>query len=244
MKRRIRVRFLREDAGFTLPEMMVTIMVMLVVLFALYSIFNMSIRVFSFGNDKIEAVENARLGLERMERELRAAYPVNNTDGSDADLRPDSSHMFFNISSPTSPSLPSSPYDEITFGNDLNGDKRISCPIAPPTDTRCEYVTYKLSPDPADPNAPRTLRRVSSNSPSDPGQDVIEYVRPDDSSTATVDEGLRLIPLKASLDPNDPATSEDQVRAMRIELSIRVEGGQQDGTQTLTTNVALRNRGN
>ncbi len=53
---------LSEEGGFTLPELMVTMVMMLTVLFALYSIFDMSIRVFSFGNHKVEAVENARLG--------------------------------------------------------------------------------------------------------------------------------------------------------------------------------------
>ncbi|MDP9439349.1 MAG: hypothetical protein M3P49_11490 [Actinomycetota bacterium] len=224
--------------------MMVTIVVMIVVLFALFSVFDMSIRVFSFGNNKVEAVENARLGLEKMEREMRAAYPVNNTDGADADVRPDASHMFFNLSNPSSPSAPASPYDQVTFGNDLNGDKQITCPVSV-TDPRCEYITYKLSPDPADPSSARTLRRANSNVAGDAGEDVVEYVRPDDASTATVDEGLRITPLKASLNPNDPAAAEDQIRAVRIELAVRVEGaGQQnDVLQKLSTNVTLRNRG-
>lgn len=68
-------RLLRDERGFSLPEVLVTMLMMLTVLFALYSIFDMSLRVFSFGNDKVEAVENARLGMERMEREIRAAYP-------------------------------------------------------------------------------------------------------------------------------------------------------------------------
>jgi hypothetical protein len=41
----------REESGFILPELMVTMVMMRTVLFALYSIFDMSIRVFSFGND-------------------------------------------------------------------------------------------------------------------------------------------------------------------------------------------------
>lgn len=69
-------RLLKDERGFSLPELLVTMLMMLTVMFALYSIFDMSLRVFSFGNDKVEAVENARLGLERMEREIRAAYPV------------------------------------------------------------------------------------------------------------------------------------------------------------------------
>ena len=56
---------------------------MLTVLFALYSIFDMSLRVFGFGSDKVEAVENARLGLEKMERELRGAYPYDKAGGEE-----------------------------------------------------------------------------------------------------------------------------------------------------------------
>ena len=71
----MRDRLLRDEDGFTLTEVLVTMMMMILVMFALYSIFDMSIRVFKFGNDKVEAVENARIGLFKMEREIRAAYP-------------------------------------------------------------------------------------------------------------------------------------------------------------------------
>lgn len=72
-------RLAREEGGFTLVEVLVTMMMMILVMFALYSIFDMSIRVFSFGNDKVEATENARIGLSKMEREIRAAYPFDRT---------------------------------------------------------------------------------------------------------------------------------------------------------------------
>ena len=51
MRSDVRKRVVGEEAGFTLTEVLVTMMIMLIVLFALYSIFDMSIRVFSFGND-------------------------------------------------------------------------------------------------------------------------------------------------------------------------------------------------
>lgn len=73
---------LREESGFTVPEVLVVATMMVVVLFALYSIFNASIRVLSFANDnKVEAMENTRLGLEKMEREIRAAYPYDKPAG-------------------------------------------------------------------------------------------------------------------------------------------------------------------
>ena len=67
--------FPRDESGFTLPELLVTMTIMLTVLFALYSIFDTSVRIFRHGKDELKAVEDARLGLERMEREIRVAYP-------------------------------------------------------------------------------------------------------------------------------------------------------------------------
>ena len=87
MSRGVRERFLKDERGFTLTEMMVTIMIMMVVFFALYSIFDMSLRVFSFGNNKVEAVESARVGMEKMEREIRAAYPVDASRSDDLFFR-------------------------------------------------------------------------------------------------------------------------------------------------------------
>ena len=52
----MRWRVAKEESGFTLPEVLVAMVMMLTVMFALYSIFDMSLRVFSFGNDKVEAV--------------------------------------------------------------------------------------------------------------------------------------------------------------------------------------------
>src|SRR5829696_9780682 len=105
-----RTRFLKEEGGFTLSEMLVTIMIMMIVFFALYSIFDMSVRIYSFGSNKVEAVESARLGLERMEREIRAAYPV----GSD-------SHLFFDANGLATINPPQAmpTDDQITFGNEL-----------------------------------------------------------------------------------------------------------------------------
>lgn len=101
----------RGEGGFTLPEVLVTILTMMLVFFALHSIFDMGMRVFSFGNDRVEAVQTARIGLERMEREVRAAYPYNKGEGND-ELFPD---------------YIANPSDSITFGNDSGdgGDREI-----------------------------------------------------------------------------------------------------------------------
>jgi Tfp pilus assembly protein PilW len=138
-------RFLEEERGFSLAEMMTTIVIMIVVFFALHSIFDMSVRLFAFGNNKAEAVESARVGLEKMEREIRAAYPVDSND-------PANSHLFFSANGLTSNPPPALPTEtQITFGNDLGsggaGNRVIECPDA----ASCEYITYKLS---APSNAP------------------------------------------------------------------------------------------
>ena len=116
----VKERFLREERGFSLPEMLTTILIMIVVFFALHSIFTMSLRVYSFGNDKVEATENARLGLERMEREIRQASLYDMPD-------PDPDYLF-----------PEGGFasDSITFANDLNGDGTI--------DTATEEITYSV----------------------------------------------------------------------------------------------------
>ena len=136
----MRHRILRDESGFTLTEVLVTMMLMITVMFALYSIFDMSLRVFSFGNDKVEAVENARLGMERMEREIRAAYPVDKI--SDPPLE----HLFFPPSNPSVSTVPGT--NAITFGNDLPQggnppNRRIWDPV---TGTNSgEEITYAVS---------------------------------------------------------------------------------------------------
>src|SRR5215212_7419624 len=115
--------------------MLVTIIIMMVVFFALYNVFDMSVRIFAFGSNKVEAVESARLGLERMEREIRAAYPVDS-----------GGHLFFSANGlATNPPQVMPAQTQITFGNELGaegeGDGTIEC------GNPCEYITYKLTDD-------------------------------------------------------------------------------------------------
>lgn len=197
----MRERLLKEESGFTLPELLVTMLIMLTVLFALYSIFDMSLRVFSFGNDKTEAVENARLGMERMEREIRAAYPYNKPAGQN--------HLLWSPGYPTTGAIP--PSNQISFGNDLSGNRVVD------TD---EVITYRRNA-----STPTILEREKGGS----SQPVVEYV-----------DGLTF----EYLDRNGATvTSEANVAMVHITLMIRVDRGiGGPATQTLTTDVALRNR--
>lgn len=117
-----RTRLLKDQRGFTLTETLVTIIMMVVVLSAVYSVFDMSLRVFSFGNNKVEAVEASRVALEKMEREIRQAYVYN---------RPSDMHLFDQWTA-----------TQIRFGNDLDGNGVIACPNST---GQCEKIGYQLN---------------------------------------------------------------------------------------------------
>ena len=230
MKPVMKARFLRGEGGFTLVEMMVTLTIWIAILFTLYSVFDQSIRVYSVGNNKVEAAESARLGLEKMEREIRAAYPV---DASD----PAKGFLFFSangVSPPAAAVMPTA--SQITFGNELGaegaGDGKILC------GTPCEYITYKLTDDANGSTAPCTvspcdLRRVNTATSTDAGQPVVD--------NAVVPGGLTFTYLRS--DGTTLATSEGQIAQVRVSLVITVDPGTQNAaTQRLTTEIDLRNR--
>jgi type II secretory pathway component PulJ len=235
MRRRAMSKRLLEEEGFTLSEMMVTIMIMIVVLFALYSIFDMGIRVFSFGNDKVEATENARLGLERMEREIRTAYPVDKLATTPED------HLFFVSGTPGTPTLPPTDPAEgldanqssiITFGNDL--PQGTDAPNRHIYDTGTgivdpgEEITYQLNGS--------TLERITNGG--DP-QPVVEHVAPGGLRFDFLKSNLAaydLVPVTEDADDNDTLDGTD-AEVVRITLTINKDGR----TQTLTTDVDLKN---
>ena len=217
---------MKEERGFSLPEMLVTIVIMMIVFFALYSVFDMSVRIYMFGSNKVEAVESARLGLERMEREIRAAYPV----GSD-------SHLFFSANgSATNPPQAMPSQTQITFGNELGaegeGDGTIEC------GDPCEYITYKLTDDVEGSSAactvsPCDLRRVNTANSTDPGNPVVD--------NAVFPGGLDFTYLQS--DGITPATTESDIAKVRVSLDIMVDPGTKTSArQRLTTEIDLRNK--
>jgi len=217
MRSLARKRIVREEAGFTLTEMLVTTLIMIVVLMALYSIFDMSVGVFSFGNAQVEADANARLGMEKMEREIRAAYPVDKMNGQ--------AHVFFPSGSPdpanSVPTLPGG--QSITFGNDLP-----SSAGAPPNRMiePEEAITYELRNDCGDPGEWAVCRREGSGGTFEP---LVESVVPN---------GLTFEYLRSNLAPTTLGDGTD-IGVVRITLEVNVDGVE----QTLTTDVDLRNRG-
>jgi prepilin-type N-terminal cleavage/methylation domain-containing protein len=209
-------RLLREEGGFTLTEMVVTMMVMLTVMYALYSIFDMSIRVFAYGNEKVEAVENTRLGLDKMARELRAAYPADPVHGN--------TNLFWNAGAPgTALIAPPPATGPITFGNDRDGNHRIYDPTTGALDSG-EQITYSLSGS--------TLQRN--------GDPVAENVMDvDGDGQALTFTYLDENGAPVTVVPFSPSA----IRTVRIKLEVKVDRGVgQPAKQILQTDVTLRNR--
>jgi prepilin-type N-terminal cleavage/methylation domain-containing protein len=226
----LKVRFRKDERGFTLPEMLVSIVIMTFVFFGLYNIFEMSLRVFAFGNNEVEAMENARLGVEKMEREIRGAYKYDSSLSQN--------HLFFTTDSPADPlTVTDSTPSELTFGNDMGGEGagngKIECGTPP-----CEYITYKLT-DSAGTTpctaAPCTLRRVNTANSDDLGDPVVENV---------VADGLTFTLLQS--DGATLATNEGEIGMVLVSLDVAVSGWDMgtntEGTQKLTTAIDLRNR--
>jgi type II secretory pathway component PulJ len=128
MVNRARRHMCKEERGFTLVEVLVSAMMMFGVLFALYAIFDVSVRAFGYGSDRLEAVGNARLAIGRMEREIRAAYPYDLT--SDPPRR----YLFLDPADPAKPAVPTA--TRIAFGNETGGDRKIGA---------TEIIGYYLS---------------------------------------------------------------------------------------------------
>jgi prepilin-type N-terminal cleavage/methylation domain-containing protein len=222
-------RLLREESGFTLVEVLVTMTIMIVVLSALYGIFDMGLRTFSFGNNKVEAVENARLGLEKMEREIRAAYPYDKGNAT-----PDT-HLF-DAGTWTA--------TQIKFGNDLDGNWKVQCPNTAAS-PQCEKISYQVY----QPAGSSTYALGRANSVAGTLQPVVEhvdYVSPANTGlkfTYFQRDGTTQVCPPGSLPCPSPGGTESDIGMVRIELRIKVDKGLNDATQTLRTDVALRNRG-
>ena len=107
----------RDTTGFTLVEVLVSAMMLFAVLFALYAIFDVSVRTFGYGRDRLESIENARLALGKMEREIRSAYPYDLTSS------PPKRYLFLNPANPTKPAVPTA--TRVAFGNETGGDRGI-----------------------------------------------------------------------------------------------------------------------
>ena len=162
-------RRLAGEAGFTLPEALVALVMTAAVLFALYAVFDAGVRVFGTGRDRAEAVQAARLGLARMEREIRAAYPRARA-GGDTTLLADFGE------------------DRLAFGNDLNGNRRTVDPatgLAEPG----EGISYTLDGGGAPLRNGRLLVEPAGDVDGDGRALTFRYLDADGDPVGSGDEG-------------------------------------------------------
>lgn len=117
-------RGLSREEGFTLAEVLVAMVMMAVVLFALYAMFDASVRIFGAGRDRAEASQAARLGLARMTREIRAAYPQDRPNGNET-------------------LLSDFTQERLIFGNDQNGNRRTLDPATGTLEAH-DRISYTL----------------------------------------------------------------------------------------------------
>lgn len=196
----------RQD-GFTLPEMMVTIVIMVTVLLSLYSVFDTSIRVFSLGNDRVEAVENGRLGLERMARELRAAYPYDKPNGQP--------HLFWGSANPTAGAMPTS--GTVTFGNDANGNRKVDPE---------EQITYGLGA-----GSPAVLLRngegmvESVRDVDGDGQALTFEYTTAAGGTPTGEADVARVRIELEIEVQSAASDEPVRQVLTTEVALRNRGG-------------------
>lgn len=69
-----------RQAGFSLVEMLITSLILTIVLFAIYSMYQTNMSTATWGNKKTDLQQNARVALDMMRREIRmAGYDPSNT---------------------------------------------------------------------------------------------------------------------------------------------------------------------
>jgi prepilin-type N-terminal cleavage/methylation domain-containing protein len=217
----LRERFLKDERGFTLPEMLVTTLITVFVLLGLAGIFDMSLKVFSYGTNKVEAIESARVAMEKMEREIRQASAYNKDDATNPDT-----HLFDRWTS-----------SEIRFGNDRDGNGVIACPNST---GRCEKIGYRRFPDLV---SGTTLGRDNTSTGA---TNSVANLRPVAQNVQSLAfsyydaTGNEYIP---GVDEVPGVDDEACIDRVLVSLGISVDQGLgQPGTQTLTSLIDLRNR--
>ncbi len=195
----MRRRLAGED-GFTLPEALVALVITAAVLFALYAVFDAGVRVFGAGRDRAEAVQAARLGLARMEREIRAAYPRARADG-DTTLLADFGE------------------DRLAFGNDLNGNRRTVDPATGLAEAG-EGISYTLDPSGAPLRNGRLLVESAGDVDGDGRALTFEYLDANGDQVGD-EESVSLVRVVLEVSVDNESGREPVERVLRTVVALR-----------------------
>lgn len=198
------MRRLAGEDGFTLPEALVAMVMMAAVLFALYAVFDAGVRVFGAGRDRAEAVQAARLGLTRMEREIRAAYPQARASGDSTLLK------YFGE-------------DRLAFANDLNGNRRTVDPATGLAEAG-EGISYTTSAEGAPLRNGRLLVESAGDVDGDGRALTFEYLDASGNPVESGDErdvGLVRLELEISVDSETGGEPIERVLGTGVALRNR-----------------------
>ena len=191
----------RED-GFTLPEALVAMVMTAAVLLALYAVFDASVRVFGAARGNAEAAQAARLGLARMEREIRAAYPRDKA-GGDATL------------------LTNFGEERLAFGNDLDGNRTTLNPATGLTQPG-ERISYTLDARGVPLRNGGLLVGSAGDVDGDGRALTFEYFDANGDPVVTGDEAdVYLVRIELEVSANGAAGGEPAERVLRTAVALR-----------------------
>ena len=191
----------RED-GFTLPEALVAVVMTAAVLLALYAVFDASVRHFAAARGNAEAAQAARLGLARMEREIRAAYPRDKA-GGDATL------------------LTNFGEERLAFGNDLDGNRTTLNPATGLADSK-ERISYTLGAGGAPLRNGGLLVGTAGDIDGDGRALTFEYFDANGDPVVTGDEAdVYLVRIELEVSADTAAGGEPVERVLRTAVALR-----------------------
>ena len=171
-------------------------------LLALYAVFDASVRIFGAARGNAEAAQAARLGLARMEREIRAAYPRDRAGGY-ATL------------------LTSFAEERLDFGNDLNGNRRILDPATGLVEPG-EGISYTLDTRGAPLRNGRLLVESAGDIDGDGRALTFGYFDANGNPVVTGDEAdVSLVRVELEVSGDTAAGGEPAERVLRTAVALR-----------------------
>jgi type II secretory pathway component PulJ len=192
-----------RQEGFTLPEALVAMVMTAAVLLALYAVFDAGVRVFGAARGNAEAAQAARLGLARMEREIRAAYPRDRA-GGDATL------------------LANFGEERLDFGNDLNNGNRKTFDPATGLAEPGEGISYTLDTRGAPLRNGRLLIESAGDIDGDGRALTFEYFDANGDPVVTGDEAdVSLVRVELEVSGDTAAGGEPAERVLRTAVALR-----------------------
>lgn len=206
-----------DEDGFTLPELLITTMLVAILSITLFSMSDALTRTVATTENRSRSVTDARTALERIARDLRAANPIDELSGG-----------------PTSQYASEVSFDVFCSGGQAcstSGLRPVKYTVSGGTLTQTIGTsTARLLGPQGTPSLPVRLRRGAILNESD--EPVFTYYRANGSEITTADvvgEGI-------------PTTYfRDCTKRVKIRLLVRSEPNKADKVTELTTTVTLRN---